>query len=162
MSRYITIRPSVSHEDDGFEYIVDFGAAWDKRDPDPQKDYGVHGVELKMVLKGPRGAVQFLLYTSWMLDMLVDGTSTHVVPNPTMAPMPADLGYHSPKPMYDGQEPMQGDCAYLGGVPCYYDGSGLNATRIWNALLMRGSDGVWAELRDYYEETFNDNEDDDT
>lgn len=99
-------------------------------------------------------------------------------------PMPADLGYHSPKPMYEGQLPMgaekfdfdhketlkgaAGDiqiptrvltgtftpCQYLDGKPCYYDGSGLNAERIYEVLVAEGSAGVWRELRAYYDETF--------
>ncbi len=40
--------------------------AYDKRDPDPSKNYGVHGVNIVYVLKGKLGAVQFVLYTNWM------------------------------------------------------------------------------------------------
>lgn len=160
MAKYITIRPSSSHQDDGFEYIVDFEPAWDKTDPDPKKNCGVHGVEMRMVLKGEDGAVQFLLYTSWMLDMVADEVNSFMVPIPASAPLPADLGYHSPKPMYDGHEAM-GSCAYLDGADCYYDGSGLNAQRIWNTLVKEGSNGVWRELREYYKETFNVEDEDD-
>src|SRR5690554_1678397 len=49
------------------EQLVTFEPAWDKRDPNPAKNYGVHGVELRMVLKGEKGAVQFVLYTGWQL-----------------------------------------------------------------------------------------------
>jgi hypothetical protein len=159
MSFLRTIRPSPDDGHDGFDYIVEFTPAWDRTDPDPTKNYGVQGVELRMVLKGDRGAVQFVLYTGWMLDMIPDGTTTFMVGDPTTAPLPADLGYHSPKPMYDGHTMMDGPCEYLDGAQCYYDGSGLNAQRIWNTLVREGSNGVWRDLREYYRETFNVEED---
>jgi len=181
-----------------FTQIVEFTPAYDKRDPDPKKNYGIHGVELRMVLKGPEGAVQFVLYTQWMLPHVQKETDKRTVQKILAGgaaidldvfyhPMPADLGYHSPKPMYEGQKAqgsekydtqamlrnsermLQGavgeyeeisqptgtfsPCPYLDGKPCYYDGSGLNAERIYQVLLERGSQGVWEELEQYYQET---------
>lgn len=165
------------------ERITKITPAWDKRDDDPKKNYGVHSSDLRMVLKGELGAVQFVLYTGWYPKHV---QFEHKAKNlATMYPMPADLGYHSPKPMYEGQtrigehqydfedtEDMQlGDktlkmpkmsvveekelpiCEYI-GCPCYYDGSSLNADRIYDILLERGSDGVWEELEKYYTDTF--------
>lgn len=175
-----------------FQEIVDFYPAYDKRDPDPKKNYGIHGVELRMVLKGPLGAVQFVLYTNWQLphvtkenrERIKIGILTDTFMADLLEPMPADLGCHSPKPLYEGQLPMgaerfdwdkketlhgeTGDieiptrvktdtftpCEYLDGGPCYYDGSTLNAERIFNVLIAEGSAGVWRELRKYYEEIF--------
>ena len=37
---------------------------------------------------------------------------------------------------------------------CYYDGSGLNADKLRDIMLEKGSDAVWKELEDYYHETF--------
>jgi hypothetical protein len=99
-----------------------------------------------------------------------------------MKPMPADLGYHSPKPRYAGQRPMAhrytsfsinketgkfippvyGDpvvCKYLpGDAVCYYDGSSLNARRIYGVLIAEGEEAVWQELEDYYKQTFEEDE----
>ena len=95
--------------------------------------------------------------------------------------MAADLGYHSPKPMYEGHKPMRhiykhmrftapdqfvpgvyGDpviCPYLdGGVPCYYDGSRLQAERVLERLLREGDAGVWQALEELYERTFHEGE----
>lgn len=128
------------------ERITEFTPAWDRRDPDPNKNYGIHGVELRMVLKGKLGAVQFVLYTNWYLPHIQKELSID-------SPIPADLGYHSPTPKYSDQ-PARDNCPYLDGAPCYYDGSGLNAQRIYDVLLTKGSDGVWKELEDYYIELF--------
>jgi len=171
------------------ERIIEFVPAFDRRDPDPKKNYGIHDVELRMVLKGEKGAVQFVLYTNWQLPHVAREERKRTAASGLdemgikvrFEPMPADLGYHSPVPMYEGQEPIgatrvhweDGEfdgkrmklpkfeptdtfdpCPYLDGKPCYYDGSGLNAERIYNVLLAEGSDGVWRELESYYRETF--------
>jgi hypothetical protein len=129
---------------------ITFTPAYDKRSADPSKNYGVHGCDLRFILGDARGYVQFLLFTGWHLPEVQkefrDG------PRILSAPMPADLGYHSPTPRYDGHEPME-TCDLLCG-PCYYDGSGLNAERIYEVLLREGSDGVWRELQEYWNELF--------
>ena len=64
------------------------------------------------------------------------------------------MGYHSPVPIYEGQNVCSELCEYLDGKPCYYDGSGLNAESIYEVLLKEGSDGVWRELKDFYKNVF--------
>jgi hypothetical protein len=54
-------------ENKKLERIIEFTPAFDKRDPNPKKNYGVHGVELRFVVKGEAGAVQFLIFTNWHL-----------------------------------------------------------------------------------------------
>mgnify|MGYP000162019359 CR=1 FL=1 len=49
------------------ERIKEFTEAYDRRHEDPEKNYGIHGIDLRMILKGPLGAVQFVLYTQRML-----------------------------------------------------------------------------------------------
>lgn len=133
------------------ERTITFGAAWDKRDPNPSKNYGVHGVDLRFVLKGAKGAVQFVLYTGWMLPHVTKEFEAKGLKMTN--PLPADLGYHSHVPMYEGQSVIEDHCSYIGG-PCYYDGSGLNAEPVFDTLLSEGSDGVWRKLEEYYVETF--------
>lgn len=127
-----------------FERITTLEPAYDLRD----KDCGVGAVTLRMVLKGKEGAVQFVLYTGWYPK-----TATHI-PDSMCKPQPADLGYHSPSPRYDGQDVIQEDCEYLNGKPCYYDGSGLNAYEAYDILLKKGSKGVWKFLEGYYNDIF--------
>lgn len=141
-----------------FERIVTFAPAYDNRDPDPKKNYGIHCVTLRMVLKGPLGAVQFVLYTGWYFHTITetgDPICGYRVNDSQRLdkPLPADLGYHSFVPMHEGQEPM-GPCEYLNGKPCYYDGSCLNAERIFYVLIREGDEGVWRELEAYYERMF--------
>jgi hypothetical protein len=120
---------------------ITFNAAYDKRDPDPKKSYGIHGVTVRFVYGDEKGYVQFVLYTNWQLEHVREEAKS----NPDsivlierypfeywQEPLPADLGYHSPTPRYDEQTKM--DSCDLLPNGCYYDGSGLNAKRIFESL----------------------------
>lgn len=105
--------------------ITEFEPAFDKRHPDPKQNYGIHGVTLRMVLKGDKGAVQFVVYTNWQLPHVTQEAiermkeicaevAVVIEPEEDIAselrcfwtPMAADLGYHSRVPMYEGQPAM--------------------------------------------------------
>lgn len=140
---------------------ITISAAFDRRDSDPSKNYGVHGCEMRFVLSGRRGAMQFVLYTNWMLPHVTTESDESFLAKARRGqidevdlrirhPLPADLGYHSPKPMYDGHKPMKHACEYLGGKPCYYDGSGLAAQSVYEQMLKGGSDAVWKRLEHEY------------
>jgi hypothetical protein len=139
-----------------FERIVEFSPAhdcirlpcrWDKETCKPGKggNHGVGAVDLRMVLKGPKGAVQFVLYTGWYLK--------ETPPSPAAGPMPVDLGYHSPTQMYEDQ-PTMGSCPYLNGADCYSDGSGMNAKVVFDIMRSEGGEAVWRALEGYYQSTF--------
>ena len=162
-----TVKEKISRLDvlsDAFEKqmekIIEFSAAYDKRDPNPAKNYGIHGVDIRFVLKGEEGAVQFLLYTGWQLPHVREELNDSFLEHPRrvslecMFPQPANLGYHSPKPMYPEDKPMIDSCPYLDGKPCYYNGSGLAAERVYERLLSEGDAGVWLELEKYYDRVF--------
>ena len=181
------------------ERIVHFAPAFDRCDPDPKKNYGIRGVELRFVLKGPKGAIQFVVYTNWQLPHVTEetiqktlaqaalqhpalrmkiiagnvreamehldaaeqflGERRGVLDRATLKcfflPMAADLGYHSPVPMYDGQSPLLETCEYLDGKPCYYDGSTLYADKIFNEVFLpEGSDGLWKRMEAEYAKRF--------
>ena len=98
-------------------------------------NFGIHGLDVFFIVKGPHGAVQFAVtfpaflpsvdkstWPSWMRDRISG----------------FDVGYHSPKPMYDGQQQMDGDCDVIEGGKCYYDGSGLRARPASRAQLGEG------------------------
>lgn len=138
------------------EKIITFEPAFDKRDKDPSKNYGIHSVTLRMVLKGELGAVHFVLYTGWNLPHVTEEMRHKMSPNNhfLFEPQPCDLGYHSPKPLYEDQY-KHSNCPYLNGKDCYCDGSALNSNRIYKILLEKGCDGVWKALEEYYTELFN-------
>lgn len=138
------------------EKIVKFSPAFDKRNSDPSKNYGIHGVDMRMILKGDTGAVQFVVYTGWHLPHVQKEMRAKMHPDKysLFEPMPADIGYHSLHPMYQDQDILSKECEYLNGKPCYYDGSGIMANEVYVILLEKGSDGVWEYLEKYYIERF--------
>lgn len=142
------------------ERLIQFVPAWDRRSADPSKDYGVHGVELRFVLKGEKGAVQFVLYTNWQLPHVREELDRKNRDHFFCRPQPADLGYHSPVPLHEWQSPCNDSCEYLDGKPCYYDGSSLNAMPVYGRLLREGDEGVWNALEDYYHSIFEEGEHD--
>jgi len=128
----------------GFKRTIHFSPAWDRRDPDPSKNYGIHGADMRFVVARDGLAITFLLYTNWMLPQnRREGNCGEYCIN---TPMPADIGYHSDRPVSDWQtEPSEAECEYL-GVPCYYDGSGLQADGVFDVLVRDGIDALWALL----------------
>lgn len=128
-----------------------FIPAFDKRSEIPARNFGIHGVELRMFLVGELGAIQFVVYTNWMLPH-VSKEMEHK-DRWMSEPLPADIGYHAHTPQYEGQEPLTDKCEFTGGV-CYYDGSGLQAREVFEILLREGSDGVWKEMERRYIEQF--------
>ncbi len=112
-------------------------------------NHGVHGLNMRFILKGDEGAIQFLVFSGWLPEPKL-ATLDKIYP-----PMPADLGYHSKKPNYEGQEPMENECEYIGGK-CFYDGSGLNAEEPFRILCNEGGEALWAYLEKVYESYFND------
>jgi len=137
--------------------IIRFDPAFDKRHSDPKKDYGIHGVTLGFYLKGNEGTVQFVIYTNWQMPHVQKEFDAkmpdHKFPYMFHEPMAADLGYHSPHPMYKGQTKTSVKCEWLNDT-CYYDGSGVNAKRVFDILRERGDGGVWEELEKTYRHYF--------
>lgn len=132
----------------------EISAAYDKR-----PKYGQHCAEFRFYVKGPKGAVQFVLFTGWYPSLIPTPDkdwrelSTVLKLGKHDAPMPADLGYHSPVPRYEDQSLMD-PCHVLPEGKCYYDGSSLNASRIFSIMVHQGGDAMWKALEDYYAEVF--------
>jgi len=135
--------------------VIEFEPGFDKRNPDPTKNYGIHGMQIRFVVKGELGATQFLLYTDWFPEQVQKEhfDSGYGFPFFQLQPMGADVGYHSPTPFYSDQYKTE-ECPYLDGKTCYYDGSGLRAEELTKKFLEFGDDVVWDELEQYYIDRF--------
>jgi hypothetical protein len=135
-----------------FKREVRFTPAYDLRSDDPQQNYGIGGVVIWFFLIGDKGAVQYKLGTNWYLPQV----QREQKPRSLMSIEPRgwDIGYHSPDPMYEGQEQLTESCPLLGDKPCYYDGSSLRADEFVPMFLAGGSDAVWEMLEEYYYDIF--------
>ena len=140
------------------EKIIKFTNAFDKRNNDPKKDYGVHGVNIIFILKSNKGAVQFIIYTNWHLPNVqkeFDNKSPlSDMPYLFHQPIAADIGYHSYVPIYDGQTQITDKCEWLNNKPCYYDGSSLQAEKYFNILREGGDKKLWEAMCKFYEDIF--------
>lgn len=132
---------------------IRFIPAYDKRHTDPSKNYGVGALQVCFYLTGDEGCVQFTFSTG-MYPRHVEAEWVGQPRRRYPDWMAYDIGYHSPEPMYDGQEPITNSCERLDGKPCYYDGSSLNADRYLDALMTEGDEKVWEMIEDYYRSVF--------
>jgi len=105
--------------------------------------HGIHGMQIRWLLRGPRGAVQFLVFTDWVPGRKTDPATAF------MFPMGADLGYHAVVPQYEGDSGPR-PCEYLPGGQCYCDGSGLQAMDLMPEFIAWGEPAIWAVLEERY------------
>ena len=68
------------------------------------------------------------------------------------------LCYHSPKPMYGGDQPETHECKYVKGGVCYSGGSALNAEPLLDVLIRGGDEALWKELEKKYNDWFGEKE----
>lgn len=136
---------------------IEFTPAYDKVD----EGYGIHGVDMRWLLEGPRGVIQFVVFTNWHLPETQTRLDRKTVGGDLLSlqclyhPMPADIGYHSPTPIHEWRNaPSFESCEYLGGRPCYYDGSSLYADVFFKLLIEKGHEAVWQKMEEYYQDTF--------
>ena|SRR3990167_4925206 len=140
-------------EENGFEHIISFSPGHlcerflaDRNDP---HNHGKACVDLLFLVKNKLGAVQFTLLSGWYPEW----KKYRYEDSSPFSVLPSDLGYHSPKPMYESQSPM-GECSWVEGGQCYYDGSSLNAEKPFDILIMQGETALWRFLEDYHRQTF--------
>lgn len=123
-------------------------------EPAYEKEGSIGAVRIRFVLKGELGAIQFLLGTDWYTENKQREFYDHPCSYFEVEPKGWDVGYHSPKPMHENDEPISNTCEFLDGRPCYYDGSSLAAEPIRDRLLAEGDAAVWEELERRYVDTF--------
>lgn len=126
----------------------------DECKPGTGGSHGRHGLSIRFVSKGDKGAVQFLLYTGLCPQHAAPARIGVRDCDWGGSVRPIDLGYHAKQAQYDGQKPMSYACEFCDGQPCYYDGSSLNASDAMYALVNGGDNALWAFLDAYYAATF--------
>lgn len=155
--RTVVALPEFFPRPDGLERAVLFQPGYNgDHDAEPRHNYGVHGMEITWLLRGPAGAVQLMIYTNWIPGELSPG---HGLPPGGMAvprapfehyPMSAGIGLHSPSPLYDDQHSRL-DCRLLDGA-CYYDEALTASDHLAKRFVLEGEPAVWAELESWYAE----------
>jgi len=130
---------------DGFRRTLTLTMPYDQRHSNPNRDYGIHGMDLKMVLHKDNLAVQFVaslpVYLPHVARELASKGNIGYCPFEGMG---TNVGYHDDRPHYEGQPEM--DCDILEGGKCYHDGSSLRAEEWYTEFLKGGPDVIWAKL----------------
>lgn len=138
-----------------FTQTVEVIPAYDKRHDDPSKNYGIGACRIRFTLKGPKGAVQFMIGTNWYLPE--QQKNKDIMSIFDQQPQGWDLGYHSPTPLYDNQSSMK--CDIIDEERCYYDGSTLNADEMIPDFLAGGTEYLWPKLEEFYKSVFGEDDD---
>jgi hypothetical protein len=139
-----------------FERITKVRLPFDKRHSDPRKNYGIHGLDVWFILKGKKGATQFMVNVGVYLPHLRTGRERLFGEGEING---YDVGYHALEPQYEGQEAMD-HCDVFEGRKCYYDGSSLRADDWAKEIFsIRGENPekrLWEKLEEEYKEMFGD------
>lgn len=133
------------------ERSVTFHPAFDKRSDVPSKNFGINGVEIHFLLKGPAGAVGWSLITTWDLPHVekeLDAKTVFWHRKPTTGP----VAVHSPVPKWEGHEARE--CEYIAGGKCFSDASYLAGDDAFRELRERGDKGIWEYLEGWYRREF--------
>jgi len=135
-----------------FKKLVEFSPAFDKRNSDPKKNYGIGSVRIRFTLIGELGAVYFIMSSNFYTESVIKDNFTK--PFGEWQPLPLQVGYHSPYPHFEGQSICKSKCQYLNNKPCYSDCSFLQADKVYQLLLSDGDKGVWKYLTSFYKYIF--------
>jgi len=143
-----------------------FNPAYDRRNPDPTKNFGIGSVLCSMILSGNEGAVVFNFSTGMLLpstikEYIETGKACYKINSDGMVyflniPCALDIACHSKKPLDDDHSILNKTCDYI-GQPCYYESSSIEADEYLQILIEKGSEPIWDLLTSYYNETFNKN-----
>jgi hypothetical protein len=149
-----------------------FIPAFDKTDPDPKKDYGVGCLELRFLLIGEKGVVEFQLLTQWFQEHVMVRRLESLKKDIWMGkqdfllrhfldPFPADVNYWSLNRISEDDTIFAEGVSYVfDGKPCYYGYKYVDSddTRsVDNALrklVEEGDEALWKYLEEYYLEVF--------
>jgi len=146
-------KSTIKEDVNGYVRQLTITPPFDRRHPDPKKNYGIGGMTLHCLVIKDKKAVQFLAYLPVHLPEVTDELwNKHGTYN-SFKGMGADVGYHSPTPMFDDQEPMKEKCPYI-GCACYYDGSSLRADEWYKVFLREGLGRIWEMLEADWIERF--------
>jgi len=139
-----------------FEKITNVRLPFDRRHTNDFKNYGIHGLDIWFILKGPKGATQY----ACTFDIYLPHVEKYDRPKWKAMEREKirgfDVGYHSLTPQYEGQ--TQTDCTSLDGGKCYYDGSSLRANSwtetIFSTIGKPPEEVLWKMLEDEYMSRF--------
>lgn len=122
---------------------VYFVPAFDKRDPSPNKNYGISDVKLVFALQGEKGTITLALFTNWYLP---NNKQELELKGYTNFNWLGDFSYHIPD-KEGGHE-----CPWVEGNKCESDGTSLGGEQLFKEFVEHGLDHIWEKLEEKYKE----------
>lgn len=146
--------------DNGEHRQVLFAPSFHRCGPTPSTDYGIGSVRMLFVLRHEGWAMTWDVFTGWMMPAeafkAANPTCTHprhVGGTPPSDPSGGAVDWHSPNPLYEGQEGGD-ECCWLGG-PCYLDSGFILGSDLLALLCTDGDTAVWTRMRELLDERRN-------
>jgi hypothetical protein len=130
------------------ERIIKTSPPFDKRNPDPAKDYGIGSMKIRYIVKGDKGAISFTLNTGGYMENVAKEK-----PDLQGYVQGWDVSYHGKNPVNDS-DLSSVKCDILDGGECYNDGSALHGEEVGKIFVLHGEDKLWEYLEKYYKEIF--------
>jgi hypothetical protein len=117
--------------------------------------HGVHGMEIRWYLRGPKGGATLTFSTDWIPGELSPGHGLSPVgsaPRPvSQYPNGFGLGWCGLVPQYEDQEPTAGaGCRLVPGGTCYSDMSFMASDPVAVDFTERGEPAIWEALEGCY------------
>lgn len=132
-----------------------FSKSFDRRDPDPKKDYGIGGVDLWFVLKGKKGAISASFRTGWYLPSCFEN-NYYLDQHERERLRCFMVDMHTPSCGEIDDDSDTNACTWLDNGKCYLSSTLRDDEKVLQkALLERGSIGLWNEMIKIYYREFN-------
>lgn len=135
---------------DGEKFIF-LTPAFEARDPDPHKDYGIGGVHMTFAERRGDMVIDCSFFTDWHLPNVQKRLANKSDNYYSLKPMCNGIYWHRPARTSEYQSHSR-DCALRGGNCFGYVGSALYGDKITERLLSEGGSGVWDEIDKAFEE----------
>jgi hypothetical protein len=137
-----------------FTHQIVFSPAWDKRDPNPSKNYGVHGVHITFTIRKDGEGLTFSIGTNWHLP--------HVQLETDNRPSDSRFPFLFHKPLAFGVDihlktkpneysPHREHCEVTGGE-CWSKGSALLGEEFLQTLIEKGDEALFRRMELQFEE----------
>lgn len=159
------------------EHKIIFFPADDRTNNKPELNYGVNDVNIKFLVIGKRGIVEFDLHTNWYLPHVMERRLLYLKMDVRsgkkdfllmswISPGPFDVCYMSLIQMSEDDTFFDGGLDYVfDHQPCFYgykyekEENGLWTTYyVYDGFIREGDSFVWNYLEKYYQEVFGDDE----
>lgn len=135
----VPTRTIFEQEVNGITRKLQANAAYDLK----AEGFGIHGVELVVVVERKPVAIELLWMTGWHLPKVREGLDTLSTKHYEFSGI-GSVSYHSPIPLYEGQSLRASNCQVTGGK-CYSDSSFLASGEIFDQFVA-DPDSLWKEL----------------